>query len=90
MDTLDKMDKDTLNKIIQPIDNAIMFMGSINLEDSYYKPLTNGVRVELSGELSLASNKLYRVYVSDKFIGIGKIIGENDRKTLKMEKVLIR
>jgi tRNA pseudouridine55 synthase len=90
MDTLDKMDKDTLNKIIQPIDNAIMFMGSINLEDSYYKPLTNGVRVELSGELSLASNKLYRVYVSDKFIGIGKIIGENNRKTLKMEKVLIR
>ncbi|WP_409227482.1 tRNA pseudouridine(55) synthase TruB [Gudongella sp. SC589] len=90
MDTLNEMDKDALVNIIQPMDNAILFMDSVNLDDRYYKPLTNGVRVELNKKLEVDTNKLHRIYVSNEFIGIGNIIEENDRKTLKMEKVLIR
>ena len=90
MDTLNEMDKDALVNIIQPMDNAILFMDSVNLDDRYYKPLTNGVRVELNKKLEVDTNRLHRIYVSNEFIGIGNIIKENDRKTLKMEKVLIR
>ncbi|MCR3956068.1 MAG: tRNA pseudouridine(55) synthase TruB [Gudongella sp.] len=90
MDTLDGMDKEALQNIIQPIDSAILFMESIKLDGSYLKPLTNGVRVELGEGIGVTAGKLHRIYVSDKFIGIGKIMEENDRTTLKMDKVLIR
>jgi len=90
MDTLNEMDKEGLLSIIQPIDNAIQFMDGINLDSKFYKPLTNGVRIELDKNLKVDTDKLHRIYVSDEFIGIGSILEENGRKTLKMEKVLIR
>ncbi len=90
MDTLNGMDKEALQNIIQPIDSAILFMESIKLDGSYLKPLTNGVRVELGEGIGVTAGKLHRIYVSGKFIGIGKIMEENDRTTLKMDKVLIR
>ncbi|WP_422486796.1 tRNA pseudouridine(55) synthase TruB [Gudongella sp. DL1XJH-153] len=90
MDTLNNMSLEDIKKTIQPIDHAILFMKEIHLDTSYYKPLTNGVRVDLDIKSDVTVNQLHRVYVSNLFIGIGKIAEENDRITLKMEKVLIR
>ncbi len=90
MDTLNNMSLDDIIKIIQPIDKAILFMEDIYLDSSYYKPLTNGVRVDIDNSSKATVNQLLRVYVSNMFIGIGKLAEVNDRITLKMEKVLIR
>lgn len=90
MDTLNSMSLDDIVKIIQPMDKAILFMEDIHLDSSYHKPLTNGVRVDIDNTSNVNVNQPLRVYVSNIFIGIGKLTEVNDRITLKMEKVLIR
>ncbi len=90
METLDKMDAHDILKVIQPIDRAILHMNEIKLDRTYYKPLTNGVKINLDGTERVFVNQLLRVYVSEEFIGVGKIIEDKDGRILKMEKVLIR
>lgn len=90
IDTLNLMSREETIKIIQPMDNAIFQMKKINMDTIYYKPLTNGVKVKIVKSLDIPINELIRVYISNEFIGIGKMILENNIRVLKMEKVLIR
>lgn len=90
IETLNHMGREEVIKIIQPMDNAILHMKEVHMDSIYYKPLTNGVKVKIDKNLEIPTYELTRVYVLDRFIGIGKIILENDRIMLKMEKVLIR
>ena len=89
-DTLDNMDRDDIMKVILPIDSAVVNMDQVRLDKSFYKPLANGVKVKLDNSIQGSVDTSLRVYVSDEFIGIGKITEKENIRLLKMEKVLIR
>src|SRR5690625_47597 len=77
-----------LKDIILPADQGLYNLESIKVDKKHFKRLTNGVLIPISnGDLKI--NKELKVYCSDKFIGIGRILIKDNEKLLKMDKVLI-
>lgn len=87
MDTLKSMEAEDLAKIIQPLDSALSHLPNIELDESYLKPLSNGVKIKLIITKDLVYNTSICVYVGGVFLGIGKIIRVDEDAILKMEKV---
>lgn len=88
MDYLNNLSLDQISQLIMPIDTALDSLDKILVKNNYYKQLVNGVVVPVdSKEVDLTSN--YRVYCDHKFIGIGKVIIENNEQFIKMDKVFI-
>ncbi|OLS01765.1 tRNA pseudouridine(55) synthase TruB [Tissierella creatinophila] len=77
-----------IEKLILPIDFALMKFKSIKIEDELYKKLINGVNIQIyNKEYSLGD--VLRVYSKNQFIGIGEIIEKNHLQLLKMNKVFV-
>lgn len=87
METLKSMTKDELVRIIQPLDSALTHLPEMQLDSSFFKPLSNGVKLEIDNTDNLVYNNPIRVYVGGVFLGIGKVYTDNDKVILKMEKV---
>lgn len=76
---------------ILPLDYSLEFMKEINIESSFYKHITNGLKISTK-RLNIKKFDIdveYRIYCDKVFIGIGNIIRSNDDTLLKMNKVLV-
>lgn len=87
METLKSMTKDELVRIILPLDSALTHLPEMQLDSSFFKQLSNGVKLEIDNVDNLVYNNPIRVYVGGVFLGIGKVYTDNDKVILKMEKV---
>ena len=82
-DLLDMNLEEVLEKL-EPVDYALKSYPDIVLDKSYLKQATNGMTMHVD---QMDLNKLFRVYVEDDFIGLGRAHKSNDKYFLKMEKV---
>lgn len=89
MDYLNNINKNNLKKVILPMDLGIQNFEELLIKDEFYNRLVNGVKIDMELYHDLNTEKKYRVYCKNKFIGVGSIIIENGLRKLKMEKVLI-
>lgn len=88
VDYLKTLDTDEIKKIIIPMDVALQDLGEYFVDDELYSKLINGVRLPANQEFQNEVNKPLRIYCKNIFIGIGKIILEDENYYLKMDKVL--
>lgn len=89
-DIKEKVEKDDLSFIL-PIDYPLEFMNKINVDNKFFKHLSNGLKISTK-RLDIKKydiNEEYRVYTNNKFIGIGTVINNNGEAMLKMNKVLV-
>lgn len=82
-DLLDMNLEEVLKKL-EPVDYALKSYPDIVLDKSYLKQATNGMTMHVD---KMDLDKLFRVYVEDDFIGLGRAHKSNDKYFLKMEKV---
>ena len=82
-DLLDMNLEEVLEKL-EPVDCALKSYPDIVLDKSYLKQATNGMTMHVD---KMDLDKLFRVYVEDDFIGLGRAHKSNDKYFLKMEKV---
>lgn len=85
---LEKMSISQLEKILLPIDFALMDFESIVIKDDLYKRLVNGVKIEIENN-KIDLETILRVYSNNEFIGLGNIIEKNGISLLKMKKVFV-
>ena len=77
----DLVNKQNINFVI-PIEDALKNLGKIEIDYKYFDKIINGVSIETDIN---TSEKLYRIYCSDTFIGIGKIISGTNNNYLKIK-----
>ena len=70
------------------MDKALEHIEKFTVPEYLYSKLINGVVLQVDTEENMM-NKLLRVYCKDIFIGIGKIILDDSKFYLKMDKVLM-
>lgn len=81
---LSNMTKDDIEKHIIPIDKALYNIDSITIDDRLFSKIINGMKIESDLE---ASDKIYKIYCKQEFIGLGIIEKNNGKNLLKMKKV---
>src|SRR5699024_861272 len=89
VDYLKLIDRENIENLILPMDKALNNLDKIILEEKYYKPITNGVMVEIQDKNDYDLNNNLKVYCRGKFIGIGRILIKDEKYYIKMNKVLI-
>lgn len=83
---LEDLIEDNLKQNLIPIDEALNKYDSVNIEERYLKLLLNGVNINNKYVLSkIKSDDILRVYVEDKFIGIG----QRNKEGFKIIKLLV-
>lgn len=87
LDYIESIELDNIESIMIAMDEGISQFEKVVLNDNLYKKITNGVMVRHSSELD--SNRLYRIYCEDEFIGIGEIVYKDSNQYVKMQKVLM-
>lgn len=83
-DDLLNMSREEVLKKLKPVDYALKAYPEVILDKSYLKQATNGMTMAVD---QMDVDSLHRVYVEDKFIGLGKAHKSKDKYFLKMEKV---
>lgn len=86
---LEALNKDRLNKVICPIGDSINHLDAIHIERESFNRLTNGQIVPLRNAKHHEEYEPIRVYCENTFIGIGRIIYNEQTRSIKMDKVLI-
>ena len=90
IDYIKKLDMESLNSIVCPMDKSLNFMDFILVEDKYFNSITNGTIVPIDKNYKyINKNTIFKVYCKNIFIGLGKIINKNNELCIKMDKVLI-
>lgn len=89
LDTLNRMTEAERELVLLRMDYALTHLKSIEVNRSNYKHLINGMKLKVDSYHEIKDNESIRVYCKDQFIGIGKLITENDERMIKMAKVLI-
>ncbi|MBU5437661.1 tRNA pseudouridine(55) synthase TruB [Tissierella sp. MSJ-40] len=89
VDYIVSLDKDNIKSFITPMDKALTHFSTINVPDSFFSKIVNGVHLPVNYNDENKNSSLLRVYCKDKFIGIGRIINKDNEQYLKMDKVLI-
>ena len=87
-ENLENLSLTEIEKLIVPIDYALMKFKEINIEENYYSKLVNGVKVEVDDN-SYVLGETLRVYSKNRFIGIGEVIEKDHLRLLKMNKVFV-
>ncbi|NMA49392.1 MAG: tRNA pseudouridine(55) synthase TruB [Tissierellia bacterium] len=89
LDNLNRMTEAEREQVLLRMDYALTHLKSIEVNRSNYKHLINGMKLKVDSYHEIKDNESIRVYCKDQFIGIGKLITENDERMIKMAKVLI-
>jgi tRNA pseudouridine55 synthase len=70
---LQNLNKDNINDYIKPIDSALINYTALDFDIKYKKSLLNGVSIDNDNLIyKLTEGQIYRVYIEDSFIGLGK------------------
>lgn len=83
------LDSEELSKIIIPMDKALDHFDKIVVQGELYSKIVNGIVLPFEMNEEFKTNKLYKIYCKDIFMGIGRIINKDTEFYLKMDKVLI-
>lgn len=83
------LDSEELSKIIIPMDKALDHFDKIVVQEELYSKIVNGIVLPFEMNEEFKTNKLYKIYCKDVFMGIGRIINKDTEFYLKMDKVLI-
>lgn len=86
---LRSLDSHQLSNILIPMDTMLTELKEIQVPNTLYNKLINGVQLLINKDPSIKLEEDLRVYCLDKFIGIGSIVVKDDLEYLKMNKVLI-
>lgn len=86
---LRSLDPHQLSNILTPMDTMLTQLKEIQVPNTLYNKLINGVQLPINKDPSIELEEDLRVYCLDKFIGIGSIVVKDDLEYLKMNKVLI-
>ncbi len=91
IDYISSLNKEGLKSIVLPMDKALNHLDKLIMEDKYFVKLKNGVRVSIPKNVfnNYKKDSLLRIYSKGTFIGIGRVIEQNNAFYLKMDKVLI-
>lgn len=93
LEYIEKLTFEEIKKILMPMEDALPHIEKLIVKDEYYSRLINGVKILIKNQeynnIDFKENNIYRVYCKDDFIGIGKIINQESKLLLKMDKVLI-
>lgn len=91
IDYIRQLGKKNMESIICPMDEGLSHISSLIVEDKFFNALINGARILLpiNNIEKYESNASLKIYCNDKFIGMGKMIIDEDTYQLKMDKVLI-
>lgn len=81
---LANMSREDVLKRLEPVDYALKAYPKVILDKSYLKQATNGMTMAVE---PMHTESLFRIYVEDEFIGLGKAHKSYDKYFLKMEKV---
>lgn len=87
-----KQETNSIEDILYPIDYPLYNIRPIYIPDSFYNKLINGMSINidfLNSKINTNEDEILRIYCNNFFIGIGKIIKQNNDKILKLDKVLI-
>ena len=90
IETIREMPIEKLTNFILPMDLALKNLKKLNLEDNYYRKLSNGLESEINIDLikGYKSEEEISIYIENDFLGIGKIIERDNKFFIKMTKVL--
>lgn len=88
IEDLESLSKYEIEKLMLPIDFALMKFESIKIKDEFYKKLINGVKIQIY-DRHYSIGDILRVYSKNNFIGIGEIIEKDNLQLLKMNKVFV-
>ena len=89
MDYLKTLNKEDIERLIIPMDDAINHLEKLIVPDNLYDKLVNGVKLSMGKDPNVDCDTPIRIYCKDKFIGMGNIVIIEDEQFLKMNKVLI-
>lgn len=89
-----QLEEDAVDKLLYPVDYPLGHYPKYPVPQKYEKLALNGNKIPLSSEESGAlkehmKNQHYRIYLQDRFIGIGEIVSEEDREKMKFVKVIL-
>lgn len=87
IDYIKSIDKDKLESLLIPIDDALSNMKSYKVADFFYKGITNGRIYKTNPDNSIMNQDL-KIYCRNEFIGIGSYVEKDDIKGIKIKKML--
>ena len=76
--------KELIQNLIHPIDKSLSFMPRVDLEESYFKKITNGVKIPT--ERPIGEKNL--IFCRNEFIGIGEVLDKKGTNYLKVKKMM--
>jgi tRNA pseudouridine55 synthase len=74
-----------LENVIIPIDKPIEYMPKVIIGNEHIKSIITGTKILYNGQLE----KIFRVYLNDKFVGLGRPEKDNNIQYIKVFKRLI-
>lgn len=94
LEALLNLEKEEIEKLLYPVDYPLGHYPEYRVPKEHEKLALNGNKIPLTGEevdelRTLDENLQYRIYIKDRFIGIGKIIKEDDIEKMKFVKVIL-
>lgn len=89
-----QLELEEIEKLLYPVDYPLAHYPKYQVENHQEKLALNGNKLPLSSEdLEILKDpeqkQQYRIYVEDRFIGIGKIITEENTEKMKFVKVIL-
>lgn len=85
---LSSLDKEEIEKLLKPIDYPLKKLEKIVIDDNLYKKVVNGDKIYLENS-NLKEGKEVTVYCMEEFIGIARIVKDENNIILKMRKVFV-
>lgn len=83
--SIENLREKAIEEVVTPIDKPIEHLQRIDVKKSAIKKLVNGVATAYEGDLK----SVFRVYIEDKFIGLGRPESLNDIQCIKVFKRFI-
>lgn len=86
---IEKISKDNINRIIIPMDKALVHLDEFHVEDRFYGKLISGNIIKVKPDHMDKINENLRIYCKNRFIGVGKLVTKDSNIYLKMDKVFV-
>ncbi len=87
-ETIENMSLEDFEKAMYSIDTGALKFEKIEIADKYFNELCHGIKIDIS-DYDMEMEVDYRIYCKNIFIGVASPIYLDDKKLLKMKKVLM-
>jgi tRNA pseudouridine55 synthase len=88
-----QLEAEEIEKLLYPVDYPLAHFPKFQVEKRHHKLALNGNKIPLTGKelqnLTKEESAQYRIYVGQRFIGIGRMIIEENTPKMKFVKVIL-